>query len=152
MESDKTEKTQEKGPATPCLEWFPYIVRWHFKAVKGKIHSIKSKGFKTNDEAKNFFDSVSKQFAKKLITPLVVENYSPTWAQYIPGGSLIEPYMVSYYVSTEDDDIVETYVKYFSDGVEAKKFYDELEGETAKKLTTPYCSETNNKQLSIVLP
>jgi hypothetical protein len=142
----------ESNNVNTYLQWFPFIVRWHFKAMKGKIHCIKSKGFKTEEEARDYYNSISKQFAKKIITPLVVESYSPKWAQYIPGGRLIEPYMVSYFISTEDDDVVETYIKYFSNEDDAKEFYNELPNETAKKITTPYNIDTNNTQLSIILP
>jgi hypothetical protein len=133
-------------------KWFPYLVRWHFKAVKGKIHCIMTKGFTNLDEAKAYYDNVSTQYAKKIITPLTVEHYSPTWAQYIPGGSLIEPYMVSYYIATKDD-VVETYVKYFSEEKEAEEFYNnEVAEGTAKKLTTPYNVITNDGNLAVVLP
>jgi hypothetical protein len=141
-----------EGKTDSWCQWYPYIVRWHIKAVKGNIHAIRQKGFKELEEAKNFYEAVSKSYAKKLITPLTVEYYSPTWAQYIPGGTLYEPFMVSYHIKTEEDDIVEIYLKYFTKEEDAKLFYNELPDGNAKKLTSPYKVETNNTQIGIILP
>jgi hypothetical protein len=154
MEQDNTTKgeiiTSNFETANSHLKWFPYYVRWHFKAVKGHLHAIKSKGFDSYEDAKVFYECVSKMYAKKLITPTNVLSYSDSWAQFIPSGQLPQPYMVSFYVSSEED-VVEMHVKYFDDETEATEYYNNIPNITAKKLTTPLYVTSNSNVMCIAL-
>lgn len=118
--------------------WPTYIVRWHTGHNKmTDEHTIKQKYFTDENQAEGFYEGLGFKYAKKLLTPTSVKCYSEEWAQYIPGGVNIKPFMASYHTEV-NDEVHTTIVRYFNDEEMALNFYNSIDLSYAKKLSKPY--------------